>query len=137
MDVMQHITRDDNDGGWRFTLALNATISTGGDGLYSTAKKAVLVTEVVMWMDDEVGGYELGVNYDTTTWDDDADGLIYTDEAFMAGLQAALAAAGCDADAVAGIDYSEQGMQNYGCVSCDAEELGEWLLEHIMENAEG
>lgn len=131
--VMQHAERDSELDGTRFTLKLDKVIGTGGDGLWSTAKKDVLVTEVVMFVDDEEGGYELGVYYDETTWDDETDGLIYTDETFMAGLHAALIEAGCDADAVAGIDYSEQGMQDYGRVSCDAESFGEWLQECMAE----
>jgi len=134
MDVMQHITRDEH--GATFTLALDVTLHTAGDGHWSKARKAVRVLAVTMGFDmDE--GYEgcgdLGILYDEATWDNEVDGLIYTDKQFLAELKAALLAAGCDAGAVDGISYSEQGMQDDGRVSCDAEEFGEWLLEHIME----
>jgi hypothetical protein len=133
MDVMQHVTRDDN--GAEFKLALDVTLNTAGDGYWSKAQKAVRVLAVTMGFDlDE--GYEgcgdLGIEYDEATWDNEVDGLIYTDTAFLAGLKAALVAAGCDAEAVEEIKYSEQGMQDDGRVSCDANELGEWVLKHIM-----
>jgi hypothetical protein len=134
MDIMQHITREDD--GARFTLALDVTLRTTGDGYWSTAKKDVRVLEVAMGFDvydGEVSWGDLGIYYDEATWDNGVDGLIYTDTGFLEGLKAALIAAGCDAAAVEGIGYSEQGMQDDGRVSCDAEEFGEWMAEHLQE----
>jgi hypothetical protein len=135
INVMQHITRDGNDGA-TFTLALDVTLRTAGDGYWSKVAKDVRVVEVAMGFDcyeGEVSWGDLGIYYDEATWNDATDGLIYTDTAFLAGLKAALIAAGCDAEAVEGIDYSEQGMQDDGRVSCDAEAFGEWLAKHLQE----
>jgi hypothetical protein len=120
----------------RFELALDKVVNTDGSGYWSKACKGVRVLGVTLaWEEGSVSG-DLGVAYDKETWDNATDGLIYTDEGFIAGVQALLIAAGLDADAVACIGYSEQGMQDDGRVSCDANELHEWLVGKLAEDLE-
>ena len=123
--------------GFNFAVKLNAVFETCGDGYWSEAVKQVEVTEMGMYVGSDEDGYsgDFYVLYEETTWNDDEDGLIYTDSAFLDATRLALADAlvkmGFDvnvaqelADAV---NYSEQGMQDYGRVSFDAYELAEAL----------
>ena len=123
--------------GFNFAVKLNAVFETCGDGYWSEAVKQVEVTEMGTYVGTDEDGYsgDFYVLYEETTWNDDEDGLIYTDSAFLDATRLALADAlvkmGFDvnvaqelADAV---NYSEQGMQDYGRVSFDAYELAEAL----------
>ena len=124
-----NITKDDES--ISFCFVLNTTIKTGGNGLWSTAKKDVQVQYIAMHVDTtgDDGHGDLAICYDNSTWNNDSDGLIYTDKTFLGSIKAELIAAGFDADAVNDIDYSEQGMQDDERVSCDAFEFAELLLK--------
>lgn len=87
-------------------------IETSGTGLWSKKKKTVTVIGyTVPYTNDECDFGELRVMFDTDTWDTDADGLIYTDPAFLASVR--------EAFATDDIEYSEAGMQGFDYVSFD------------------
>jgi hypothetical protein len=95
-------------------------ILTGGNGLWSQAKRLIPVTRLELgYVSDEGDFGELRVYFDVRNWNVDKLGLIYTDRAFMNSLQQRLAKMG-----LAGTDvsYSEQGMQGQDYVSCDVGE---------------
>ncbi len=89
----------------------------GKRGLWSDKAKAVEIVDMrISYCDDEKSFGELQIEFNTATWDVEEDGLIYTDNGFMAEMQAFLTAHGL---AGADVDYSEQGMQGDDYVSCD------------------
>ena len=92
-------------------------LQTAGDGYWSEVAKNVSVTGVALGYiaEDEDFG-ELIVQFNTSTWDVNNDGLIYTDGQFMDELRDMLAQMQLDASDV---EYSEQGMQGDDYVSCD------------------
>lgn len=94
-----------------------ATLKTDGSGYWSEHKTRVDVTHLqVPYMDRKAMNGELCVYFDTTTWDIDRNGLIYTDERWLKDLIRELEDAGFDAS---DIGYSEQGMQGRNYVSLD------------------
>ena len=103
-------------------------ILTGGNGLWSQAKRLIPVTrlELSYVSDEDEGDFgELRVYFDVRNWNVDKLGLIYTDRAFMTSLQQRLDKMGL---AGADVGYSEQGMQGTDYVSCDvgAEFIASW-----------
>lgn len=124
-----------------FAISCNEVYRTSGDGLWSNVAKDVRVTGMGMYISTEKNNYnffsdsDFYVTYDESTWNINADGLIYTDTAFIANVRDkvrdVLAQLGCDDDVanalVASITYSEQGMQDDGRVSCDAYALADYL----------
>lgn len=106
-------------------MEVDLTLHTDGRGYWSTVKTEVKVTRIVCLSygsdedDDELFG-ELRVFFDTSTWDVDKDGLIYTDELFLADLNEYLATLGLPE-----AHYSEQGMQGDDFVSLDID--GEFI----------
>jgi hypothetical protein len=145
---------DAHDDGVEFSVDCDEVYTTAGDGYWSNAVKDVRVTAMGMfiglvdeWADDEdeteecYSDSDFAVHYDTATWNDDVDGLIYTDSAFLANVQDkmrdVLLQMGVDdatANELAGdISYSEQGMQDEGRVSCDAYALADFLRKFYKE----
>jgi hypothetical protein len=129
--VKQYIT-DTTTEGFLFSIDVNTTFNTAGDGLWSNAVKDVFVNSISMYISTEKDGDyfcdgDLAVNYTEATWDNDKDGLIYTDRAFIAQVKAFLINAGFDNEAVNDITYSEQGMQDDERVSCDAYAFADYL----------
>ena len=125
-----------NDEGISFCINVNKTFSTCGDGYWSNVVKDVYVESISMFIstDAEDGYYgdgDLAVNYTQATWDNNVDGLIYTDSAFLEQLRDFLITAGFDADAVNAITYSEQGMQDEERVSCDAYDFADYVRKII------
>lgn len=102
-------------------MQTNVIFNTAGDGLWSSVDKPVRVTGIELGPgmqfegEDRIFG-ELCVYFDTSTWNPDTDGLIYTDSQFISELRNFLTAQGLPAD----VDYSEQGMQGDDYVSLDA-----------------
>jgi hypothetical protein len=93
--------------------------NTDGSGYWSNVAKSVeIVNMSLSYVNDEKDFGELCVYFNTDTWDVDADGLIYTDKAFLEDLKAFLREQGLS-DVV---DYSEQGMQGDDYVSLDVED---------------
>jgi hypothetical protein len=92
--------------------------NTDGSGYWSNKAKSVEIVDMrLSYVNDEKDFGELCV-YFNDTWDNDADGLIYTDKAFLEDLKAFLLEHGLS-DVV---DYSEQGMQGDDYVSLDVED---------------
>ena len=122
--------------GITFNIDVNKTFTTCGDGYWSNVVKDVFVTSISMYIgtvneDDYYSDGDLAVNYTEATWDNNVDGLIYTDSAFLAQVKAFLINAGFDADAVNNISYSEQGMQDDERVSCDAYAFADYVRNII------
>jgi hypothetical protein len=109
---------------------VNATLQTSGDGYWSNLQRSVEITHLQLaYTNDELDFGELRVRFNTKTWDVNKDGLIYTDNLFLAQLKDFLTAKGFDASDVT---YSEQGMQGDNYVSLD---VGECFINTFMENA--
>lgn len=123
--------------GFNFAVRYNGVYNTAGDGLWSKVAKAVKIEEIGMYVvaDADNGDGDFYVLYDETTWDNNVDGLIYTDSKFLYDTQCAVYTAlhkmGVDKDTAqeiaTTINYSEQGMQDDGRVSFDAYELADFL----------
>ena len=123
---------ENTEDGFNFEIVVNKTFTTAGDGLWSSISKAVFVESISMFISTEnnEGDFydgDLAINYTNATWDNDVDGLIYTDRAFIAQVKAFLINAGFDNEAVNAISYSEQGMQDDERVSCDANAFADYI----------
>jgi hypothetical protein len=143
-NAMQVQCNFEGDDGMLFFVKLEDTVlHTCGDGYWSTVAKDVRVTEMGMWVDanGEAHG-DFYVRYNEEDWNDDVDGLIYTDTAFLEGvcglvkqMLEGLGEEWIDAERIAHIvkklDYSEQGMQDYERVSFDARELADYMMEYV------
>ena len=137
--MQKYFTNADAEG-FNFAVTLAEVYTTAGDGYWSDVSKAVEVTELGMYVatDADAGDGDFYVLYNTATWDDAVDGLIYTDSAFLANVQDkvrdVLAELGVDyvtANTIAGdVSYSEQGMQDVGRVSLDAYALADFLRNY-------
>ena len=89
----------------------------GGNGLWSNVEGSVEITDMQLgYVNDEGDFGELCVYFNTGHWDVNIDGLIYTDEDFIAELRMFLDQHGLPGNDV---DYSEQGMQGDDFVSFD------------------
>jgi hypothetical protein len=112
--------------------------NTDGSGYWSNKAKSVEIVDMRLgYVSDEKDFGELCV-YFNDTWDNDADGLIYTDRLFLLQLQMFLEEHGLSAN----VDYSEQGMQGDDYVSLDVEEdfitawvakFGEQSIAHLVD----
>ena len=99
-------------------LLVNKSLNTDGTGLWSGAVKSVKVTGLDLdYVNDEGDFGELRVYFDTTSWNVDESGLIYTDNQFLKELKTLLAEQNLGTD----VSYSEQGMQGDTFVSLDCE----------------
>ena len=94
-------------------------LHTGGGGYWSNTQRAVRIVNMDLgYISDELDFGELRVYFDTSTWDVEQDGLIYTDRQFERELREFLNTQGLVGKDVS---YSEQGMQGDDYVSFDAE----------------
>ena len=137
--------------GFLFNISTDEVYTTAGDGLWSDVSKPVQVTDLGIYISTENLADETDTEaqycdgdfyacYNTDTWNDDVDGLIYTDTAFLANVQDkvrdVLAELGVDYTTanmlVADIHYSEQGMQDDGRVSFDAYALADYLRNYYF-----
>ena len=123
---------ENTEDGFNFEIVVNKTFTTAGDGLWSNIVKDVFVESISMFISTEnnEGDFydgDLAINYTNATWDNDVDGLIYTDSAFLQQVKAFLINEGFDNDIVNAISYSEQGMQDDERVSCDANEFANYI----------
>lgn len=94
-------------------------IRTSGDGKWSSKQKDVEILGIYfeqycLFEDDTLN--EIQVIFDTDTWDNKEDGLIYTDTGFLQGVKERLQEMfpGNDWD---NLEYTEQGMQGENWVS--------------------
>jgi hypothetical protein len=134
---MQHVTRNDEES-YTLDITVNKLFTVAGDGLWSNTAKQVFVTNITMYIgtveeDGYYGDGDLAVHTTAETWNESELGLIYTDTAFIADVRAALVAAGIDAAVAADVDYSEQGMQDEGRVSCDAYKLADYVRAEMQK----
>ena len=112
-------------------MKIDLNIQTDGSGYWSTVKKTVHCTRLeVEYVSDEEDFGELCVYFDDT-WNEETDGLIYTDGHWIKDLRCQLVDKyGFTCEAVDGrqFDYSEQGMQGDNYVSLDVGKafLDEW-----------
>ena len=107
--------------------------STAGDGYWSNVSKDVEVTDMKLgYVSDEQDFGELRVYFDTTTWNVNKDGLIYTDSKFRQDLMQFVKQQGLVVD----LCYSEQGMQGDNYVSLDvgAEFLDSWARKFGVDS---
>ena len=127
-NIAQYIVATE-DNGVSIKIPVDWMLHTDGRGYWSNVAKPVRVTALTMFVGtvkDEDGYYgdgDLGVHYDTATWDNAVDGLIYTDKLFMDELRTLLAFELGDGAVADTVDYSEQGMQGVNYVSMDVGEM--------------
>ena len=131
------------DEGFNFDVELDEVYTTAGDGYWSDVSKDVRVTGMGIYIanDEDDGDGDFYVNYDEATWNNDEDGLIYTDSAFIANVRDFMrdVLVRMDVDdelaneLVGDLDYSEQGMQDDGRVSCDAYALANFLRSYYTK----
>ena len=145
MDIMQFVTSVDLEGlrlGFTVTIPVDGAFRTLGDGYWSNTQTTVKVHGISMFvgLQDDGEGYwgdgDLGILHEDgagLSWDSQTQGLIYTDSGFMEGVRTWLIKQGWDVKAVEHMDYSEQGMQDVGRVSCDAYEFAEYLRSLYLE----
>ena len=133
--------------GFNFAVKLDEVYTTAGDGLWSEAVKDVRVTEMGVYVGTKSSDGEFYsdgdfyVLYDEATWNNDEDGLIYTDSAFIANVRDFMRDVLLRMDVddelanelVGDLDYSEQGMQDDGRVSCDAYALVNFLRSYYAK----
>jgi hypothetical protein len=99
------------------------------NGLWSQVAKTVQVLQVKLaYVNDECDFGELRAYFNTSTWDCDQDGLIYTDGIWLNEFRALMRSLGFTRNAVNDISYSEQGMQGDNYVSMD---VGEDFLREV------
>jgi hypothetical protein len=140
---MQNVTRDED--GFTLNITVNKMFTTCGDGYWSNVAKEVFVTDVGMFVStkneadegDEAEYYDgdMYVLYDEATWDNNVDGLIYTDSAFLEQVRTALIKGGVSIEAAEAVTYSEQGMQDDGRVSLDAYEVADYVRARMLVTA--
>jgi hypothetical protein len=97
-------------------MVIDKVLNTDGRGYWSSESRAVRLVGLDI-RPYEDGGCELRAIFDTSTWDVERHGLIYTDERFELELREFLGSLGLPARTVR---YSEQGMQGDDYVSFDA-----------------
>ena len=99
------------------------------NGLWSQVAKTVQVLQVKLaYVNDECDFGELRAYFNTSTWDCNQDGLIYTDGVWLNEFRALMRSLGFTRNAVNDISYSEQGMQGDNYVSMD---VGEDFLREV------
>jgi hypothetical protein len=113
-----------------FSKNVNWQTHTGDiNGLWSSAAKAVQVLRVELaYCNDEGDFGELRAYFNTSTWDCNEDGLIYTDGIWLNEFRALMRSLGFTRTAVNDITYSEQGMQGDNYVSMD---VGEDFMREV------
>jgi hypothetical protein len=96
------------------------TLQTSGTGYWSTKATQVDIEQLrLQYCNYERDFGELCVHFTPASWDTAKDGLIYTDQLFMAQLRVYLQTIGFTEAEAMDVDYSEQGMQDDEYVSCD------------------
>jgi len=137
---MQNVTKTED--GFMLNITVNKVFTTCGDGYWSDVAKEVFVTDIGMFVstnneadEGEEAMYcdgDMYALYDEATWDNEVDGLIYTDSAFLEQVRTALIAGGVSIEAAEAVTYSEQGMQDDGRVSMDAYEVADYVRTRML-----
>jgi hypothetical protein len=104
-----------------FDRKVNFITRTDGRGYWSTvARKSIRINRVVVASVSEDGEYgELRAYFDTRDWDVEKDGLIYSDSTWKSSFMSCMAVLDFSVQALADINYTEQGMQGDNYVSLD------------------
>lgn len=93
---------------------------TNGSGFWSSKKAKIQVNEILVNYVNEEGTFgELLVSLDICDWNDEEDGLVYTDDKWIESFRSELVRIGFSKDSVQDVDYSEAGMQQPQYVSLD------------------
>lgn len=104
-------------------------LHTDETGLWSWEAKKVVVTSLELsYLNEERNFGELRVYFDVSTWNIRKNGLIYTNELFIKELKKVLCHLGLDSTI---LWYSEQGMQGDNYVSFDVEKefIDSWIKQ--------
>jgi len=118
-----------------FTIPVNETFNTCGDGYWSTTVSTIPIKSITIIVNMNAAGEyynDLGVLYDVNDWDNSKLGLIYTDSKFVHDLREFLKNLGFPIGPVDRIGYSEQGMQDPGRVSFDADSFADYLRSQAI-----
>jgi hypothetical protein len=127
-----------------FSKNVNWQTHTDGKGYWTTFALPVTVLEVYLRNVNEEGDFaELCARFDTSTWNCDQNGLIYTDPRWIDEFRGLMRSLGFSRRACDDITYSEQGMQGYNFVSMDVgedflrevEPMYRWLINKEPVNA--
>ena len=103
-----------------FNKKVNWQTHTDGKGFWSLFAQAVTVTQIELaYANEDVDFGELVAYFDTSTWDVNKNGLIYTDPRWLEEFRALMRSLGFTSRACEDINYSEQGMQGDNYVSMD------------------
>ena len=105
----------------KFDRRVNFVTKTAGNGYWSKVVKTVRVNRVELaYVSDDHDYGELRVYFDTSDWDVNRDGLIYSDmgwkHSFLTCMESHF---GLGPDAILDVSYTEQGMQGVDYVSLD------------------
>jgi len=123
---------------------VNWQTHTDGKGLWTNFEQTVTVVRVELADTYENGDYgELRAYFDTSTWNCNETGLIYTDPRWINEFRGLMRSLGFTRRACEDITYSEQGMQGHNYVSMDvgadfmheAEPMYRWLINKESVNA--
>ena len=99
---------------------VNWQTHTNGKGYWTSFAQAVTVVRVVLAPSNDEGDYgELVAYFDTSTWDVNSTGLIYSDPRWIDEFRGLMRSLGFTRNACEDIIYSEQGMQGDNYVSMD------------------
>ena len=112
MNFLEHVME--------FSKPVNWQLSTNGQGLWTRFEQTVTVIRVELaYANEDVDFGELVAYFDTSTWDVNKNGLIYTDPRWLEEFRALMRSLGFTSRACEDINYSEQGMQGSDYVSLD------------------
>jgi len=108
---------------------VNWQTHTDGKGYWSQFEKTVTVVRVKIAYTNEDGNFgELRAYFDTSTWNCNETGPIYTDPRWIGEFRALMRSLGFTSQACEDITYSEQGMQGDNYVSMD---VGEDFMREV------
>lgn len=103
----------------RFDRVVNFRTFTNGTSLWSNVKRSVAINRIVLAYESDDGKFgELRAYFKPSEWDSE-DGLIYTDEGWLASFKNCMRTLGFSNTAVDAISYSEALMQGETFVSLD------------------
>ena len=86
-------------------------LKTSGTGLWSKVSKEVDISEVHIDRESDDEGGVTFVKLFPRNWNNDEDGLIYTDPGFLREVRKSSAKLGLDSSDCKKLDYTEQGLQ--------------------------
>lgn len=108
-------------------MKINQYFNTNGKGLWSSKIAKVKCTKIdVGYYDKENLIGQINVYFDTSTWDVETDGVIYTDKNWLKEFKEFLRSKNISDE----VDYSEYGMQGENYVSLDADSP---VIKHFLK----